>query len=115
MFVLFRLDPLLGEPLYAQLANQVRLLIGKGSLQVGDRLPTIRDVSESLSINMHTVRQAYGILESEGLVETRRGRGVTVISTGTNRVEILARQFVAEARSAGIGNTEIRRILEAEL
>ena len=109
------MDPLLGEPLYVQLANQVRLLIGKGSIQVGDRLPTIREMSGSLSINMHTVRQAYGILESEGVVETRRGRGVIVISTTTNRVEILARQFVAEARNAGISTTEIRRILEAEL
>ena len=112
---LARVDPLLGEPLYVQLANQVRLLIGKGSIQVGDRLPTIREMSESLSINMHTVRQAYGIIESEGVVETRRGRGVIVISTTTNRVEILARQFVAEARNAGISTTEIRRILEAEL
>jgi GntR family transcriptional regulator len=113
--VLFRVDPSLAEPLYAQLANQVRSLILEGSIDVGDRLPTIRDVSESLSINMHTVRQAYNILESEGVVESRRGRGVTVVSTETNRFEQLARQFVATARKAGLGDTQIRRLLEVAL
>jgi GntR family transcriptional regulator len=113
--VLFHVDPSLTEPLYAQLANQVRSLILEGSIDVGDRLPTIRDVSESLSINMHTVRQAYNILESEGVVESRRGRGVTVVSTETNRFEQLARQFVATARKAGLGDTQIRRLLEVAL
>jgi GntR family transcriptional regulator len=113
--VLFRVDPSLVEPLYAQLANQVRVLITESSIDVGDRLPTIRDVSESLGINMHTVRQAYGILETEGFVESRRGRGVTVVCAGTNRLEQLARQFVVEARKVGLPDTQIRKLLEAEL
>jgi GntR family transcriptional regulator len=113
--VLFRVDPSLVEPLYAQLANQVRILIAEGSIHAGDRLPTIREVSESLGINMHTVRQAYGILETEGAVESRRGRGVTVLSTATNRLERLALQFVSEARHAGLRDAHIRKLLEAEL
>jgi DNA-binding transcriptional MocR family regulator len=49
-------------------------------LEPGDRLPTVRRLAEHLSINLHTVRSAYQKLEVQGLVETRRGRGMHVLS-----------------------------------
>jgi GntR family transcriptional regulator len=113
--VLLRLDPTLAEPLYAQLARQIREAISSGDVTVGERLPTVRDLSESLGINLHTVRQAYGTVEAEGLIESRRGRGVTVIAVVVDPLEQLARQLVTQARSRSLSDNDIRRLLEVAL
>jgi len=80
--VLFRIDPTAPEPLFAQLAGQVRQALARGELTVGSRLPTARDLAMSLDINVHTVLRAYQDLRDEGLVELRRGRGAVVARSG---------------------------------
>jgi DNA-binding LacI/PurR family transcriptional regulator len=72
------LDPDSSIPLSHQLKQQLTWLIASGALASGDRLPPVRELAKDLSINLHTVRQAYLKLEAEGLVETRRGRGTHV-------------------------------------
>lgn len=76
--VLFRIDPTADEPLYAQLAAQVRAAASHGELADGERLPAARDLATSLDINLHTVLRAYQDLRAEGLLELRRGRGAVV-------------------------------------
>jgi GntR family transcriptional regulator len=78
--MLFRIDPTADEPLYAQLAAQVRSAAARGDLRTGERLPTARDLAASLEVNLHTVLHAYQNLRDEGLVELRRGRGAVVTS-----------------------------------
>lgn len=76
--MLFRIDPAADEPLYAQLASQVRAAAVRGELTDGERLPSARDLAASLDVNLHTVLRAYQDLRAEGLVELRRGRGAVV-------------------------------------
>lgn len=76
--VLLTIDPAAPEPLFEQLAAQLRAAIAAGTLSAGDRLAPARDVAASLDINLHTVLRAYQELRDEGLVELRRGRGATV-------------------------------------
>jgi GntR family transcriptional regulator len=76
--MLFRIDPGADEPLYAQLAAQVRSAAARGDLGVGERLPSARDLATSLEVNLHTVLRAYQDLRDEGLLELRRGRGAVV-------------------------------------
>ena len=71
-------DPKRGVTLAQQLKQQITWLIAGGQLKPGDRLPTVRKMADQLSINLHTVRNAYHKLEADGLVETRQGRGTHV-------------------------------------
>jgi len=66
-------------PLHAQVADQVAWLIATGGFTEGDLLPPVRQLAEQLGINFNTVRAAYKQLETDGLVEVRRGKGTTVL------------------------------------
>jgi GntR family transcriptional regulator len=66
------------EPIYRQIAAQLRRLIASGRVVPGEELPSVRDVAGYHAINPMTVSRAYSQLEAEGLLERRRGRGMVV-------------------------------------
>ena len=65
-------------PLYHQLERAIRFSIATGKLEVGDQLPTVRQLAVDLRINANTVAKVYAELERLGIVETRRGVGTFV-------------------------------------
>lgn len=67
-----------GEPIYQQLVAQVRRLIAGGQLKAGDKLPSVRALAQSLTINPMTVSKAFGLLEAEALLVRQRGRVMVV-------------------------------------
>ena len=73
MFAIDENDP---TPLYAQLERAIRVAIATGRLNVGDKLPTVRQLAVDLKINANTVAKVYGELERSGVLETRRGVGI---------------------------------------
>ena len=66
------------EKKYIQIARYIRELINRGVLIEGSKLPSSREISSILSIGRNTIMSAYEILESEGLVETIKGKGTFV-------------------------------------
>ena len=64
--MIIRLDMASEVPIYVQLRNAVVVGIGKGELQPGEGLPTVRQMAEDLGVNTMTVNKAYGILKNEG-------------------------------------------------
>ncbi len=77
----FRLDPDSGMPTYLQLVHQVEQALRLGYLQNGDKLPTVREVVESLAINPNTALKAYRELEHRGLAVGRPGQGTFIVGT----------------------------------
>ena len=105
---------------YAQIENQVQFGIASGRLKAGDRLPSIREVSEKLDLNPNTVAKAYRDLQVMGLVWTRRGMGVFVAKGAEakcrdqSRRQILdrVREVAAEAKAAGMTLKEVQAAIE---
>jgi len=75
-----KLDYHSSTPLYQQIAEQLRQFIAMEQIKPGDRLPSIRQLSQSLHINPNTVCRAYLELEQEQILVSRRGGGTSVIS-----------------------------------
>lgn len=72
-----------GTPYYQQVANQVKFLVASGRLEAEQKLPSVRKLADQLMINPNTVARAYRELESEGVVQSRRGSGVFVADGGS--------------------------------
>lgn len=68
-------------PIYRQILDQVRRQIAGGQLRTGDELPSVRAVAQEHAVNPMTVSKAYSMLETEGLLERRRGMGMVVAAS----------------------------------
>lgn len=66
------------EPVYRQIADQVRALVARGRLRPGDELPSVRELGAALGVNLNTVARAWRLLAEEGLVDLRHGSGAVV-------------------------------------
>ena len=66
------------EANYVQLMNQIIMGIATSRLQEGDPLPSVRQLADTIGINMHTVNKAYSLLRQEGFVTIDRRRGAII-------------------------------------
>jgi molybdate-binding protein/DNA-binding transcriptional regulator YhcF (GntR family) len=112
------------SPLYEQIADQVKMMIENGVLHSGDKIPTVRELSQQMHINPTTVARAYRILEQESLVEARARRGTIVRSTAANSTGMSPRErrlldrinsFIINALSMGYSPDELESILKARI
>lgn len=78
---LSKVDPEPTVPLYVQVAADIRRAIADGEAKPGERLPLAKDLATVLGVNTNTVLRALHVLRDEGLLEFRRGRGITVAGT----------------------------------
>ena len=74
----FTVSPSSGVPIFRQIIDQVVALVVAGKLSSGDILPSTREMARSLEINMMTVSKAYSKLQSDGVAERVRGRGMRI-------------------------------------
>jgi GntR family transcriptional regulator len=98
--------------LHDQVAAEIRRAIADGEAGPGDRLPPAKDLAAVLDVNANTVLRALRILRDEGLLEFRRGRGVTVAGT-PERSAVLrrARELVEFARHQGYRREDVIDII----
>jgi GntR family transcriptional regulator len=114
------LDRRSGTSPYLQIVDQVKRALLLGMLQVGDQLPTLREVVGKLTINPNTVLKAYRELEHEGLIESRPGVGTFVVRSLAGpalsshpplRRSLL--NWLADAREAGLDEESIVALFDS--
>jgi GntR family transcriptional regulator len=113
--MLIRVDAESNAPLAEQVSAQIRRGIADGTVALGERLPSARDLAASLGINMHTVLRAYDALRTEGIIELRRGRGAVVIggnSHGTAALYERATALIRDAAELGISPAQLATMIK---
>ena len=109
-----RIDLLDQAPLHEQVAGQIRRAIAEGEARPGDRLPPAKDLAAVLGVHANTVLRALRELCDDGLLEFRRGRGITVAGSAAGNSVIVgqARELVRLARCHGYRRDELIQIIE---
>ena len=100
------------EAIYTQLMNQIILGIATSRLQEGDTLPSVRQLAETIGINMHTVNKAYSLLRQEGFVTIDRRKGA-VIAVDMNKIK--AKEELKETRIVALARGYCRNISREEV
>ena len=99
--------------LFEQVAAEIRRAIGAGEARPGERLPPAKDLAAILGVNTNTVLRALRLLRDEGLLEFRRGRGVSVVGVPErSQVVSQARDLVHYARKQGFAIEELIEIIK---
>jgi DNA-binding transcriptional regulator YhcF (GntR family) len=109
-----RVDRQEGIPLHEQVAAELRRDISEGQATPGQRLPPARDIAAVLGVHPNTVFRALRVLRDEGILEFRRGRGITV--SGTPEQSALlnkARELIELGRQHGYRRQDVIDIIEA--
>jgi GntR family transcriptional regulator len=102
-----------GGDLHLQVAAELRRAIADGEAAHGERLPPARDLAAVIGVNTNTVLRALRTLRDEGLLEFRRGRGITVAGTpDRSAITARARELLALARQHGYERAELIQMIE---
>ena len=100
-------------PLHDQVAAEIRRAIAEGEAAPGDRLPLVKDIAAVLGVNKNTASRAMHILRDEGLLEFRRGRGITVIGTPEQSQMLRkVKDLVAYAQHHGYSTDEVTEMIK---
>ncbi|MDO5799730.1 MAG: GntR family transcriptional regulator [Eubacteriales bacterium] len=105
------------EAIYVQLMNQIIMGIATSRLHEGDPLPSVRQLADTIGINMHTVNKAYSLLRQEGFVTIDRRRGA-IIAVDVNKLKALEEMkqnlMVALARGycKNVTRTEVHDLID---
>ncbi len=86
--MLIEIDFNSSEAIYIQLRNQIIMGIATSTIREGDSLPSVRQLAETIGVNMHTVNKAYNVLKQEGFISLDKRRGA-VIALDENKIKAL--------------------------
>src|SRR5512138_673147 len=116
MSQMFSLSPSHPMPLYAQLTRAIQFAIATGRLQIGERLPTVRQMAVELRVNANTVARVYAELERSGVIETKRGVGSFIAASPSRahpprdherRVRAFVTRVLADAGAHGLSVDDV--------
>ena len=108
------------RPIYEKVKDSLRQLILSGALPEGDRLPSVRELAVSLTINPNTIQRAYRELEQEGCIVSVPGKGSFVAHGGGARATRLAElreklsALAAEFEAVGVSRAEMADMLKED-
>ena len=107
------------EAIYIQLCNQIILGIAMSDIQEGDSLPSVRQLADTVGVNMHTVNKAYHVLKQEGYIslDKRRGAVIAVDVDKLQQLEAMKEQLrivLARGRCKNISRQEVHGLFLPE-
>ena len=91
-----------GVPVYLQIVEQVKYAAASGAMRAGDALPGIRPLAERVRVNRNTVAKAYAELESQGIVESRPGKGCFLTENHSPYKKQIRQKLLTESIDAAI-------------
>ena len=105
------------EAFYIQLRNQIIIGIATNQYQEGDTLPSVRQLADSVGINMHTVNKAYSVLKQEGFIRLDRRRGAVIALDvdklqAMEELEVNLRVVLARAACKGVEEEEVHQVVK---
>lgn len=117
--MILNLTDLSEEPLQSQIYRQVRAMILANEINAGTMLPSIRGLAREQKVSVITVQRGYEMLEREGLIISRRGKGFYVTDVKDNKKKELAEQHLEEklrpvfqiAKDEGMNEIEIKEVI----
>ena len=121
--MLIDIHPDSSVPIYEQIVTQITFHIASGALEVGTRIPSVRELREQLVVNPNTVARAFQELERRGVLVARRGLGMEVTAEAPRlcrqqralHIRGRIREALREAVSSALPAEEIRQVVEEEL
>lgn len=106
-------DPIRVERVSEKVAGQLQKLISDGSLKVGDRLPSERDLSEQMGVSRTSVREALQQLEMHGILETVHGGGSIIRNITEQEIRKPIERFIEQDKKRVLELAELRAFMEA--
>lgn len=105
------------EAIYVQLCNQIIMQIATNEIKEGDNLPSVRELADTIGINMHTVNKAYSILRQEGYLTLDRIKGA-VINLNPDKLKAMneltktMKVLMAQAVCKDVTRDEVHEIID---
>jgi len=117
----FSIDPSGGVAIYEQIIRQIKFAIAEQTLRPGQLLPSVRGLSHQIAVNPNTVARAYQQLQSDGILESLRGRGLVVCNGAASRCHTFRQSLMSgrigtvidEALHGGLNEADVRQIVDA--
>jgi len=111
------------RPLYLQIINQIKEQVGEGILKPGDELPSVRELADSLGINMHTVRSAYLKLRDQAIIDFRLGRRARIArppsspskADAEDRLKSSIKELVTDAHLMGLSSDDLLDFINRQI
>ena len=105
------------EAIYIQLCNQIIMGIATDQLKVGETLPSVRQLADTIGINMHTVNKAYSVLKQEGFltIDRRKGAVIAIDADKIRALEEMKRQLavvLARGCRRNVSREEVHALID---
>lgn len=119
----FSIDVHSDTAIYLQLVRQIKFAIASGTLRPGQLLPSVRMLSQQVALNPNTVSRAFNQLQTDGVIEALRGRGMVVCEQAPKHCrkdrEMVVNErigaIMTEAWNAGLSRTQIESYVQSHL
>ena len=121
--MLISIDSNNGLAIYEQIVRQIKFSIASEAIRTGEFIPSVRELARQITVNPNTVARAYRELQSDGLLQTVRGKGLQVTKNAPDLCRVERRKLIqqrlrdvlGEAYQSGLTRKELRELTQEEL